>query len=64
LFDGLLVDELAAGGVLLEVFVVEAAGGLAGEDAGGEVEPADVSFFSPAAAGALSPSEGGFSLLE
>jgi hypothetical protein len=65
LFDVFVVDEPAAGGVLLAALLVDGAVGVAGDDAaGGDVDPADVSFFSPAAAGVFSPSDGGLSLLE
>jgi len=61
---GFAVDEPAAGGALLVALPVDAGGGLAGEDAGAAPEPVGVSFFSPAAAGVFSPSEGGLSLFE
>ena len=62
-FDVLGVDGLAAGGVLLEEPLAGAVDGLAG---GAAEDPVAVSFsfFSPAAAGGFSPSDGGFSLFE
>jgi hypothetical protein len=60
-FDVLGVDGLAAGGALLEEPLAGAGDGLAG---GAAEDPAVVSFFSPAAAGGFSPSDGGFSLFE
>jgi hypothetical protein len=63
LFDD-VVEGVEEGGVPPEVPPAGAAVWFPGEDAGGDVDPAGVSFVSPAAAGALSPSEGGFSLLE
>jgi hypothetical protein len=65
LSDVFVVDGPAAGGAVPAALLVDGAGGVAGDDAaGGDVDPADVSFFSPAAAGVFSPSDGGFSLLE
>jgi hypothetical protein len=60
-FDVLGVDGLAAGGALLEEPLSGAVDGLAG---GAAEDPVAVSFFSPAAAGGFSPSDGGFSLFE
>jgi len=60
-FDVFGVDELAAGGALLEEPPAGAVDGLAG---GAVEDPAAASFFSPAAAGGFSPSDGGFSLFE
>jgi hypothetical protein len=63
LFDGLLVEGVGVGAGLLAVPLVGAAGALVG--AGAVVEElAGASFFSPAVAGVLSPSDGGFSLFE
>jgi hypothetical protein len=64
LLDEFVVEEPVAGEALPEALLVVEAGGLGGEAAGADVDPADVSFVSPAAAGAFSPSEGGLSLLE
>jgi hypothetical protein len=60
-FEVFVVEGVAAG-VLFDVPPAAGAGELAGEDAGVDVDPADASFLSPA--GAFSPSEGGFILLE
>lgn len=59
-----VVGGLAAGGVLLVVPLVGVAEALAGEAAVPDEGVPDVSFLSAAAAGAFSPSDGGFSLLE
>jgi hypothetical protein len=61
-----VVGGLAAGGVLLVAPLVGVAEALAlaGEAAVPDEGVPDVSFLSAAAAGAFSPSDGGFSLLE
>ncbi|HSA65560.1 MAG TPA: hypothetical protein VLE25_12805 [Nitrospira sp.] len=59
-----VVGGLAAGGVLLVAPLVGVVEALAGEAAVPDEGVSDVSFLSAAAAGAFSPSDGGFSLLE
>jgi hypothetical protein len=64
LFDVFAGDGLAAGGALLVVSPEGVADGLAGEAVVVDELVPGSSFLSPAAAGAFSPSDGGFSLLE
>jgi hypothetical protein len=64
LFDVFVGEGLAAGGALLVVPLEGAADGLAGEAVVVDEVGSGASFLSPAAAGAFSPSDGGFSLSE
>jgi hypothetical protein len=59
-----VVGGLAAGGVLLVAPLVGVGEALAGEAAVPDEGVPGASFLSAAAAGAFSPSDGGFSLLE
>jgi len=64
LFVAFGVDELVVDEVLLVGLFPGVADGLAGADEAGVDDGAGESFFSPSAAGAFSPSDGGFSLFE